>query len=82
MGLAAVPFGTAQVHGNPVEYKVKVIKKEMGTDWHFFIESVCLSGTELEQDYARLDIIFSKCKNIKPRVSISSSVDTCRCFFC
>ena len=54
------------------------MKKETDTDCHFLIESICLSGTELEQDYARFCIVFSKGENIKPRVSISSSVDECR----
>ena len=42
MGLAAVPFGTAQVHGN-TEYKIEVKKKETDKVRHFSIGVKCFS---------------------------------------
>ena len=39
MGLAAVPFGTAQVHGDPIEYKIQVKERREGeVERHYSIE--------------------------------------------
>ena len=65
MGLAAVPFGTAQVHGDPVEYKVKVIKKETDECRRCAIVVSC----SLEEGIALQGISLYKDEDAKPRVS-------------
>ena len=72
MGLAAVPFGTAQVHGDPVKYKVEVTKEETHTGWRFFIGAACIVGTELNQDCVRVEIALNKDENSVPCISYVS----------
>ena len=44
MGLAAVPFGTAQVHGDPTEYRIKVERKEDANAERYIVSFECLPG--------------------------------------
>jgi len=53
MGLAAVPFGTAQVHGG-TEYKIEVKKKETDKVRHFSIGVKCFSE---EKCFLRPEVI-------------------------
>ena len=54
MGLSAVPFGTAQVHGEPTGYKIEVEKKETDKSRYFSIDVKCFSE---EKCFLRPEVI-------------------------
>ena len=68
MGLAAVPLGTAQVHGT--EYKIEVKKKETDEVRHFSIGVKCFSKERCLLKPEVIEIDWAKCNDAVPvRVS-------------